>query len=45
MQHLWLALHFNVSVCKLTYSRINFLAIDEIGAIDAELYLNDIIRN
>ena len=45
MQHLWLALHYNVSVCKLKYSRINFLALDEIGAIEGELYLNELIRD
>lgn len=45
MQHLWIALHFNVSICKLKYSRINFLAINEIKAIDSELNLNEIIRS
>ena len=29
MQHLWLSLHVNISVTSLTYSRINFLALDE----------------
>lgn len=37
MLHLWMALHYNIQVCKLTYSRINFMALDEIMALDAEL--------
>ena len=45
MLHLWMALHYNVHVCKLTYSRINFLALDEIMALDAELSMNLIIRD
>ena len=45
MLHLWMALHYNVKVCKLIYSRINFFAVDEIMAIDAELSLNIIIRD
>ena len=45
MLHLWMALHYNVNVCKLTYSRINFLALDEIMALDAELQMNCIIRD
>ena len=45
MLHLWMALHYNVTVCKLKYSRINFLALDEIMAIDYELQLNNIIRD
>lgn len=40
MKLLWLALHVNVSVHKLTYSRLNFFAIDEIFALDKELHLN-----
>jgi len=34
-----------VNVHKLSYSRINFFAIDEIMALDAELQLNKIIRD
>ena len=45
MLHLWMALHYNVTVCELVYSRINFLALDEIMAIDTELQLNNIIRD
>ena len=45
MQHLWLSLHVNLSVTRLIFSRINFLAIDEQMAIDAELSLNIIIRD
>ena len=45
MLHLWMALHCNVSVCKLNYSRINFFAVDEIMALDAELAMNVIIRD
>ena len=45
MLHLWMALHYNVNVYKLTYSRINFLALDEIMALDAELAMNCIIRD
>lgn len=45
MQHLWLSLHMSVSVCKITYSRINFLAINEIMAIDVELKINNIIKS
>ena len=45
MTHLWLSLHVNISVTKLTYSRLNFLALDEQVAIDAELSLNMIIRD
>ena len=40
MMHLWMALHVNISVCKLKYSRINFLSITEMIAIDHELDLN-----
>ena len=32
-----MALHMSVSVCTLIYSRINFLALKEIFAIDVEL--------
>ena len=35
----------SVSVCKITYSRINFLAINEIMAIDVELKINNIIKS
>jgi len=45
MQHLWVALHVNISVTKLTYSRINFFCLNEIRAIDAELNLNTMIRD
>ena len=45
MLHLWMALHYNVTVCTLKYSRINFFAITEICAVDAELQLNNIIRD
>ena len=45
MMHLWLALHKNISVCDLIYSRINFFAIMEMACIDMELKLNNIIRN
>ena len=45
MQHLWLSMHVNLSVTKLIFSRINFLAFDEQMAIDAELSLNIIIRD
>ena len=44
MVNLWLALHKNISVCTLNYSRLNFFAILEMKAIDAEMALNDIIR-
>ena len=43
MQLLWLALHVNVGVIDLIYSRINFLALDEIRTIDSELFLNRMI--
>ena len=45
MQHLWVALHMNISVTKLNYSRINFFCLSEIRAIDAELHMNTIIRD
>ena len=45
MQHLWVALHVNVSVVKLNYSRTNFFCIQEMRAIDAELRMNCIIRD
>ncbi len=45
MQHLWHALHMSVSVCELVYSRINFLALSEIFAIDVELELNRLIKS
>lgn len=45
MMHLWLALHKNISVCDLEYSRINFFALQEMACIDMELKLNNIIRN
>ena len=45
MQHLWMALHMSVSVCTLIYSRINFLALNEIFAIDVELKLNKLIKD
>lgn len=45
MMHLWLALHKNISVCDLTYSRINFFSLMEMTCIDMELRLNKIIRN
>ena len=45
MMHLWLALHKNISVCDLIYSRINFFALMEMACIDMELKLNKIIRN
>lgn len=44
MINLWLALHKNISVSKLNYSRINFFALLEMKAIDNELYMNSIIR-
>jgi hypothetical protein len=44
MGHLWLAFHKSISVIDLTYSRINFMAIMEQKAIDAELALNRIIH-
>ena len=44
MGHLWLALHKNISIHDLVYSRINFFALMEIKAIDAELALNKIIQ-
>ena len=44
MIHLWLALHKNISVSTLNYSRINFFALIEMKAIDAELTINNIIR-
>ena len=34
MIHLWLALHKNISILVLNYSRINFFALTEIKAID-----------
>jgi len=43
MMHLWLALHKNISICELNYSRINFFSILEMHAIDAELALNQVI--
>ena len=45
MMHLWMALHYNVSVCDLKYSRVNFFAVNEIMALDAELALNIVIRD
>ena len=45
MMHLWRALHKNISVCDLEYSRINFFALQEMACIDMELKLNNIIRN
>ncbi len=45
MIHLWLALHKNISVCELIYSRLNFFAIHEMGAIDLELKLNNVIQD
>ena len=45
MLHLWMALHYNVHVCRIIYSRINFFAIDEIMAIDGELVLNNIVKD
>lgn len=40
MQHLWMALHVNTSCKELIYSKINFLAISEMMAIDHEIDLN-----
>ena len=40
MMHLWMALHVNISVCNLKYSRTNFLSITEMVAIEHELDLN-----
>ena len=40
MIHLWLALHKNISILELNYSRINFFALNEIKAIDVELAIN-----
>ena len=40
MMHLWMALHVNISVCNLVYTRTNFLSIKEMVAIDHELDLN-----
>jgi len=45
MLHLWMALHYNVHISSLIYSRINFFAIDEIMAIDGELILNNIVKD
>jgi len=45
MIHLWLALHKNIGVCELDYCRLNFFAIMEMKAIDAELNLNKLIRD
>lgn len=45
MQHLWLALHMNDSVTKLTYSKINFMAISEFVVIEGELTLNRYIKD
>ena len=45
MLSLWLAIHYSVNVCKLTYSRINFFALDEIKALDNEIAMNIIIRD
>jgi hypothetical protein len=45
MMHLWLALHKNISICDLEYSRINFFALQEMACIDMELKLNNIIHN
>jgi hypothetical protein len=45
MQHLWVALHVNICVIKLNYSRTNFFCLDEMRAIDAELRMNCIIRD
>ena len=44
MIHLWLALHKNISVSEVIYSRLNFFAIPEMGAIDLELKLNNVIQ-
>ena len=33
MLHLWMAMHYNVTVCELEYSMINFFAIPEMVAI------------
>lgn len=44
MTHLWVALHYNISVIELNYSRINFLAIESIRAVDEEVYLNRMIK-
>ena len=45
MLSLWMAVNANVNLCKLTYSRINFFALDEIAALDLEIALNVIIRD
>lgn len=45
MSHLWVSLHYNISVTELDYSRINFLAIETMRAVDAELLLNRTIRD
>jgi len=45
MMHLWQALHKNISVTSLTYTRMNFFAIMEMKAIDAELGINEVIRD
>ena len=45
MAHLWVALHYNISVTELIYSRINFLAVLNIRAVDAELIINNTIRD
>jgi hypothetical protein len=37
MQLLWLALHDNISITDLAYSRINFFCLTEIIAIDHEI--------
>jgi len=40
MLSLWMALHYNIHVCDLIYSRSNCFAINEIVAIEMELSLN-----
>lgn len=45
MEHLWVALHYNISVTDINYSRINFFALESIRAVDAELIINRMIKN
>ena len=40
MTHLWVALHYNISVTEINYSRINFFALETMRAVDAELIIN-----
>jgi hypothetical protein len=44
IMHLWLALHKNISVVELIFCRINFFALEEIKALDAEIVINQVIQ-